>query len=330
MLFRSKRNPKVALIFALAIILSTLFVVLVIKVAIPDVPQQPNQTQNQPASGQQITTNQPANGQQTTPPQTPTPQQTANTVNGISASLDGNGITIYAKEDTAKNNAFVVEGYQTLTVYADTEVSVSPSKGISRNSDGSFTINANAFSENEVVLVTLATGTGNAMLDKFHKNQETAYFAFIAHPDTQPSAGSTTSTGTGVKDLAGEERAYSEYPSANLVFESGTAYSYYSTMDEALANVQILAKEDVHSILKAETNSVTERVTVMFYALTTSDMSGLDYINEEIWLIDNNGFSSEIDWSGYSGRNLLIGFAPMTDDFIPVKGNEMFVSFYIQ
>jgi hypothetical protein len=260
------------------------------------------------------------------------------TVNSFSSSkanttvtIDGTNVTTYKKASKAeKKVATTVEGIATLEFNTNAEIiSVEVQSGSSswsadsdnilsnivglvsdpaivHSNDMVFTLNANACTDGDTVIVTVKSYSSASKWKKvLDKGVSTTYFAFTAvHKEVETAVEETAEGETTV--------AAPVLPSGTMVFD-GVTYETYSTEDEALDHVIGLP------------SSITSGCTLTGVPgeNTTRMHAWIDYIDEgylpglEVFLYSDKNWTESLDLSGLAGRTIVFAFASETGDLIP-------------
>jgi hypothetical protein len=246
--------------------------------------------------------------------------------------IDGTNVTTYNKASKAeKKVATTVEGIATLEFNTNAEIIsvevTSGSKSWSADSDNIlsnivglvsdpaivhsndmvFTLNANACTDGDTVIVAVKSYSSASKWKKvLDKGVSTTYFAFTAVHKEVETAVEETAEGEGTTVAA------PILPSGTMVFD-GVTYETYSTEDEALANVIGLP------------SSITSGCTLTGVPgeNTTRMHAWIDYIDEgylpglEVFLYSDKNWTESLDLSGLAGRTIVFAFASETGDLIP-------------
>ncbi len=233
----------------------------------------------------------------------------------VSISVGGINIQTFTTSEDAKKNPVELDANTEVKInedFSSAKISLIQENGSNQDfsiDEKAFTINANAFSMDETVVVKVVIQSGNYMEQKLGVDSEEkmCYFAFNPkHIAEEVNTTNTTSEGVAV-DTTGRVQ-----PSGTIMYGESTYYTY-STPDEALQN-PVALPTSLSSDFKISAE-LAEGTARMNFWVDWAD--GGKVYRQELFLSRENR-SENFDLTPYAGQTVLVVIASVSDDRVPI------------
>jgi hypothetical protein len=266
-----------------------------------------------------------------------TVNHTSNKTTGII--INNDVYDVYTKAKKAEKNSALVSGVNNLEVVTDAKIisititsnnqswsadsdnivsnlaSIVSDPAIVHNDGNTFTLNANACEENEIAIMEITTYSGSKLDKLLDKKGKTFYFAFTAQHDEVISEESS--------EESSDDSTAEAMPSGTVLF-NGDSYTTYASQDDALKSpINIPGTNVTGCAIKAiPSNDTTARMRLII-AYVDGQTSHV-----EKFLYEDNDWSSQMDFSSFAGKTIVLGIASETGDLIPKVSYE-YVAFKV-